>query len=82
MNRETKWREVVIEATIQCVTDVLEDWDEKQINFYFNESRWCAVNIIAILDKGPSCLCEFVTIKYVRDATDEDKEAWAETSPS
>ena len=73
-------RTVVLDCTIRVVMPVPEDWDEEMINFHFNESSWCANNILETLsdhvEKGENCLCPRTSIRYVEDATEEDEELW------
>lgn len=50
----------VVKIQIDLPVEFPEDWDDKLINFYLNESSWCMSNIIELLeqyDKEHGCLC-------------------------
>lgn len=75
-------RTVVVESTIRWVTDVPEDWDAHDVEFYLNESSSCADNIVRRLfarlndsSTGP-CYCGRIDSVYIGEATEEDEEAW------
>lgn len=76
-------RTVVVRFTVELVIDEPESFTEKDINFQFNESSWCADNLADMLadnvkrtgDADFGCLCEVVSAAYVREATAEDEQA-------
>lgn len=67
----------VVDFTIRMVVSVPEDWDEEMINFRYNESSWCANNLLTYLenraDSTGRCMCDITSAKYIRDATEEDE---------
>ncbi len=66
---------VVMDATFRVVFDVPEDWDRALIEFRYNESTWCAGNLVDTLVKmheEGDCMCDRTRVKYVRQATLED----------
>jgi hypothetical protein len=62
------------------VMDVPESWDEGSINFRFNESSWCASNLLDELQRREEntgmCLCMITDAKYIGEATEEDEERY------
>ena len=69
---------IVTRMIIDFVDDVPEHWTEDQINFRYNESSWCADNILQKLEERSNfrCLCSVASFEYLRDATEEDEENW------
>lgn len=52
-------------------------WNEDLVEFWLNESSWCADNIISELESQAArmgCLCDTFSAEFVRDATPEDKK--------
>ena len=68
-------KSVVVDFTIRLICDEHpDDATKDSINFRYNESTWCADNLIDMLKeakkqrKGVSCLCEvFQKAEYVKD---------------
>lgn len=67
-------KKVLLKATITLEAEVPDDWNEEMINFHFNESSWCADNLINMLnntikklDDKEDCLCRYTEIEYLRD---------------
>lgn len=59
---------VTIRFSIDLVTLVPEDWDKNMIDFRYNESSWCANNLIDELKKvkkATGCLCPIVKAKVI-----------------
>lgn len=72
-------RTVNLDVTIHMVMDIPEDWDEGQIDFYYNMGSWCASNLLTYLEhreESGRCLCNITDIKYVGEATEEDEERY------
>ena len=75
-----KQRQVVIGLKTWLVVSVPDDWDEHQIEFFFNESCHCSGNEIQQLadedNRVPhSCVSCFRTeVEYLREATEDDKD--------
>lgn len=79
---------VVITATIKLVVSVPRNWNAENIDFKYNESSWCADNLLEALGRwaeargaeeaytstGASCSCGAVDIVCGRDATQEDHD--------
>lgn len=66
----------VVDFTIRTVLTLSEDWDPKAIDFRYNDSSWCASNLLNQLksvDTDERCLCDRTTGKFVRDATADDE---------
>lgn len=73
-------RTVNVDFTIHMVMQVPEYWDESDINFKFNDSSWCASNILNELQQREEetgrCICLITDAKYVGEATKEDEERY------
>ena len=69
---------IVTRLTIDFVDDVPENWDKEVIDFHYNNSSWCASNILNRLEERNNfrCLCDVASFEYLRDATEEDEEKW------
>lgn len=65
-------KKVKIKATVTLEVEVPKYWEERDIDFRYNEGTWCADNLIDMLEeeKGDSCLCPKVLVEYV-ETTDE-----------
>lgn len=68
-------KKVMIYVSVHMDVEVPEDWDKKMIEFYYNDSSYCASNLIEDMhavneqrDKEGSCMCDLVSVKYVADA--------------
>lgn len=67
---------VVIDFTFRTVLSVPEYWDEEQIDFRYNESSWCADNILSELvarSEEMGCNCNICEAKFIRAASDKDE---------
>lgn len=66
-------RLVRLRATIEYVKEVPADWDASRIEFRYNESTWCADNIVHDIKEWIEareaaeygCLCQHVDVEYV-----------------
>ena len=69
---------IVTRLTIDFVDSVPENWDKDVIDFHYNDSSWCASNILDKLEERNNfrCLCDVASFEYLRDATEEDEENW------
>lgn len=69
---------IVTRMTIDFVDSVPESWDEDLIDFHYNDSSWCATNVLHRLEERSNfrCLCDVASFEYLRDATEEDEEKW------
>ena len=69
---------IVTRITIDFVDSVPENWDKDVIDFHYNDSSWCASNILNMLEERNNfrCLCDVASFEYLRDATEEDEEKW------
>ena len=69
---------IVARLTIDFVDSVPENWDTEVIDFHYNNSSWCASNILNRLEERNNfrCLCDVASFEYLRDATEEDEEKW------
>lgn len=61
------------------IYEVPKEWDENMINFYFNESSWCADNMLDLLiersQKG-KCSCDIAEFSYIKDISPEEAKNW------
>lgn len=72
-------RTVVVEARIKLVTRVPEVWSKGDIEFHFNDSSWCANNLICdfeMLKEYRPCLCDTTDIRLMREASPFDEEGF------
>jgi len=72
-------RSVVVEFTIRVVTKEPEHWTPDDIEFHYNESSWCADNLLNSLVRRQKsnpdwCLCQFTKAKYIKEASEIDEE--------
>ena len=69
---------IVTRMTIDFVDSVPENWDKDVIDFHYNDSSWCASNILNRIEERSNfrCLCDVASFEYLRDATEEDEEKW------
>lgn len=69
-------RTVLIEARVQYVVDVPEDWPVEQIESHRNESSWCASNDVALIqgriDPPEGCPCFNLEFAFIREASAVD----------
>lgn len=76
---------VLIQATIRMVVAVPEDWNGDNIEFKYNEGSWCSSNIISDLQQfednknNSGCLCPWVRVGYMREATEDEEAEWGLT---
>lgn len=72
-------RTVVVDFTVRMVVEMPECFNEYDIEFKFNESTWCANNLIQIMEHAQensgSCLCNFVNASFFREATETDESS-------
>lgn len=73
-----KKKRVVVKHMINVVHEVPDEWTEKDVDFYFNDSLHCANSLRQDLSKlrDGACLCEDHSAFYLRDATEQDLEVW------
>ena len=73
----TARRTVALELKTWLLVSVPRDWDENDINFFFNESSHCIGNefrqIVDEHERG-HCACFRTKARYLREATEEDHE--------
>ena len=69
-------RTVMVKLTVEVCVKVPENWTTDQINFHYNESSWCASNIMDHLKKVP-CLCDIAEFEYVRESLRKDENTWS-----
>ncbi|MFA5037997.1 MAG: hypothetical protein WC479_12575 [Candidatus Izemoplasmatales bacterium] len=71
-------RTIVASVTITFVDEVPENYTAHSIEFRYNDSSWCAGNILdtiqALADKYDGCLCGHTEFSYIREATKEDED--------
>lgn len=71
-------REVVIDFTIRMVMEVEDNNTPENIDFYYSGSTWCVDNLLDEIqrweERTDNCLCGITKAKYIREATDSDKE--------
>lgn len=67
-------RTCVVDFTIRMVTAEPEYWDKNNIEFHYNESSWCADNLLDMIEKRGKCLCDITRATFVREATAEDEK--------
>jgi len=74
---------VVLDFTIRTVFSVPEDWDGDHITKVYSKGSWCADNLLGELisrnECVDGCLCDIVTVKYIRDATKRDEKEYGMT---
>lgn len=78
-------RTVVVQATVELTIDVPEGWTQDDVNFRYNESSWCANNLVeelqAMLKRKKKhdgrCMCSQVRVDYIREAVDADESTSA-----
>ena len=71
-------------VTRMPINSYLSDWtarayaDKDGNDFHYNDSSWCASNILDRLEERSNfrCLCDVASFEYLRDATEEDEEKW------
>jgi len=59
---------VKIRFCIEIPVQVPHSWDQRMIDFRYNESSWCASNLIEDLkdfDEKHGCLCPVTEAKYI-----------------
>ena len=78
LNCVIRKKTIVTRLTIDFVDNVPENWDKEVIDFHYNNSSWCASNILNRLEERNNfrCLCDVASFEYLRDATEEDEEKW------
>ncbi len=72
---------IVIKIEMELVVDMPEINDKDFIEFMYNgEGSYCQNNIIDLINETKErmnkCLCGFIDVSYVRDATEEDEETY------
>lgn len=63
-------RKITLEIKGNIEIDVPSFWDADLIEFHFNESSWCADNIIDELNKhikSRGCLCDILQFRYINN---------------
>ncbi|MCD7996468.1 MAG: hypothetical protein LUH21_04460 [Clostridiales bacterium] len=73
---------VVVDFTVRTVLSVPENWDEKQINFHYNDGTWCADNLLDELNnRSDKCryLCDITKAKFIKEADEKDEEDYGIT---
>lgn len=61
-------KRVKINFIVTLEVDVPYHWDESDIEFRFNDSSWCADNLIHMMEEagtGRGCLCGMVRAEYI-----------------
>lgn len=61
-------QKVKVEYTISLEQEVPKEWDKAMIEFYFNDSSWCADNLIDELTRYSEehgCICNITKAKLV-----------------
>lgn len=75
----------VVDFTIRLVTSEPAYWNKDNIEFHYNESSWCADNLMGYLEEFENntgrCMCGLVSAEFIREATKED-EIWFGYDPS
>ncbi len=67
---------VEIEFTVRIPVKVPHGWDQRQIDFRYNDSSWCADNLPSLfeeaveLSKDHGCLCPKSKAKYIQTLDD------------
>lgn len=76
---------VVVEARIRALVLVPASWNSHDIEFYLNESSYCATNLVNdigrvsdLREAADLCMCPFFSATFVREATAEDEQELAE----
>ena len=67
---------VIVQFTYTALLKVPACWKGHDIDFYYNESSWCASSMIGILEeeeKRGSCACRWTSAEFVREATPQDE---------
>ena len=72
-------RPVKVRLTMDLVVSAPQKWDQRMIEFHYNDSSWCADNIVeeihrtvAARQEGYCALCGVTSITYLGEATLED----------
>lgn len=72
-------RTVVLEMTIKYIVSIPKSWDQDMIEFHRNESSYCTSNDIDIIkessdnaEEGTCNTCFRTSVKFIREATQED----------
>lgn len=73
-------KSVIVDFTIRLPVLVPVFWDKEQIDFHYNESSWCADNLLSLIESWQEqtgcCLCGVMEANYVRGANSaEDEDA-------
>ena len=72
-------RTVMVEVKATLILSVPEDWEESMVEFHMNESSSCCDNLLnRALEQAErtGCSCGTVEGKFIREATEEDEEAF------
>lgn len=71
-------KSVIIDFTIRLPVLVPVSWDKKDVNFHYNESSWCADNLLSMIvdwqNKTGRCLCNLLDANYIQDASGAEDE--------
>jgi hypothetical protein len=77
---------VMVKVQMELPIVVPASWDDYNVDFYLNDSSWCANNIaqdIELLDEADEgncrCLCNKFHGEYLRDATEDDLDGYTLT---
>ena len=57
-------QKIRIQVTTELEVSVPHHWDEGTVSFHFNESSWCANNLINIIEEN-GCICGVTDIKPI-----------------
>lgn len=73
-------KRVKINFIVTLEIDVPHSWNEKDIEFRFNGSSWCADNLIHMMDKASigGCLCGRVRAEYIETIDETPRRGLAE----
>lgn len=61
-------KKVMIQATFTYEMEFAADWDTEQIDFFLNDGRWCANNVIEYLldhTEEDGCICDIARFEVV-----------------
>jgi hypothetical protein len=73
----TRKKTIIVNFKIRMLMIEPESWDKEQIEFYYNDGRWCASNLIDYIEVHNDklgCLCQITEAEYIRDANAEDEQ--------
>ncbi len=72
-------KKVKVRMTVEFEMVEPANWSKDEMDFYWNDSSWCANNVLEILNEqfnteGSPCLCNAAKFEYLGDASEPYSE--------